>query len=297
MPPPPAARRVLLAPPVNHHTPVAVHNSSHPAPSSRGAPPTACRDDSTLQSLHNAVTAPCSRHQHQNTALRRAAAFLSAAALLALAIPHQRGRPPPSAAKRPNPVPFSYPGVNQETTAAPRPPVNHHQPSSSRETRNAAKRPTLYPPPPRHPFLLPPGKPPRPRPVFPGLRPSARSNANHRPRSPSHPPHPAKSPTFRLPNKSESRKVDKLANTPPPAAGPGRGEQRSTPPHPTPPSSTGTHRVTFTLHHTYPFPSLPFSYPAGRPRNHLLHPAPCILRPPLSLPPVDHHPAAGEHPP
>ena len=211
VPPPPAARRVLLAPPVNHHTPVAVHNSSHPAPNSRGAPPTACRDDSTLQSLHNAVTAPCSRHQHQNTALRRAAAFLSAAALLALAIPHQRGRPPPSAAKRPNPVPFSYPGVNQETTAAPRPPVNHHQPSSSRGTRNAAKRPSLYPPPPRHPFLLPPGKPPRPRPVFPGLRPSTRSNANHRPRSPSHPPHPANSPTSRQVEKPESRKVEKSA--------------------------------------------------------------------------------------
>ena len=272
MPPPPAARRVLLAPPVNHHTPVAVHNSSHPAPSSRGAPPTACRDDSTLQSLHNAVTAPCSRHQHQNTALRRAAAFLSAAALLALAIPHQRGRPPPSAAKRPNPVPFSYPGVNQETTA-PRPPVNHHQPSSSRGTRNAAKRPSLYPPPPRHPFLLPPGKPPRPRPVFPGLRPSTRSNANHRPRSPSHPPHPANFPTSQQVEKPESRKVGKLASTPPPAAGPGRGEQRSTPPHPTPPSSTGTHRVTFTLHHTYPFPSL--LLPRGKPRNHLLHPASC----------------------
>ena len=254
MPPPPAARRVLLAPPVNHHTPVAVHNSSHPAPSSRGAPPTACRDDSTLQSLHNAVTAPCSRHQHQNTALRRAAAFLSAAALLALAIPHQRGRPPPSAAKRPNPVPFSYPGVNQETTA-PRPPVNHHQPSSSRGTRNAAKRPSLYPPPPRHPFLLPPGKPPRPRPVFPGLRPPTRSNANHRPRSPSHPPHPANSPTSQQVEKPESRKVGKHTTTSS-RAGQGRTEKHPTPPHPTQQHWNPPRNVHTSSHLPLPFSSL-----------------------------------------
>lgn len=145
VPPPPAARRVLLTPPVNHHTPVAVHNSSHPAPSSRGAPPTACRDDSTLQSLHNAVTAPCSRHQHQNTALRRAAAFLSAAALLALAIPHQRGRPPPSAAKtsRPLPHPANSPTFQQVEKLASWQVGKHTTTTSTGDhPPNAAKPPT-----------------------------------------------------------------------------------------------------------------------------------------------------------
>ena len=67
---------------------------------------------------------------------------------------------PANAAKRPNPVPFSYPGVNQETTCCtlhpapascawilrlpPRlcyPPTSHHH---WRPPRNAAKRPSPY---------------------------------------------------------------------------------------------------------------------------------------------------------
>ena len=225
-----------------------------------------------------------------------------------------------SAAKRPRPVPFSYPGVNQKLTPCARrvlfsyprvdltrlnpPPCIHRRarhhlilrarrlpvsatlypispaaptPDSTMHSQHSAitaqcnhpSHPapaTLHPPPPRHPFLLPPVNRPAPAPCFLACdRPPAPTPTTARARHLTR----RTPPTCQLPDKSKSWQVGKHT-TSSSRAGQGRTEKHPTPPHPTQQHWNPPRNVHTSSH-------LPRSLllPRGKPRNHLLHPASC----------------------
>ena len=206
---------------------------------------TALCNECTMQSLHSAITTPL-----LPLLLPVLAAFFHTTS--------SRRAPPPNAAKRPTCCTLH--------PAPARPLASTTTPRALAGTRIAAKPPTLYPPPPRHPFLLPPGKPRRPRARFllpyPGvnqkpaalLLPSATQPWHHlQPTLFSLPPLAYTPPTSQQIEKPTSRKV-------------------------------GKHPLLFTparrIVHTSSQPAF-FSLPPGKPRNHPLQhfrPISCCAR-------------------